>query len=430
MPPKVGSSIGPAPAFDFEPVSDSGPVAIVQSGETSFSEIAKRLGIDKDSLRQANPQISDPTGLKVGQQVFLPGRLASPPAETSFGFQQPPPNSLSPSGPPILAKGDPLAKAMVQMHLADGAPQSQTAFKSPVLPEQQIVVQTLGGAAPVVAGPVTPNSQPVQFTSKTALASNQQLENLARDPGEAHVAWKHLTEPERKEVLAKMEARYGKPFVQQFLEVVKKGTAQVETQNYQPGSGPSSERLRVLGYHLAWKVVGNAGVENEFWVHPSGKTIQRDVSTWTQGAAQPVKPAKGNAVPEQSQPPGNVESVDPSSELEDKQDQAESVLNRLQDNINQIESLLKSNPVPWEQVKQKFMRCNDLQGHLKALGASSSDPAAASTLDMSQVDEYFYEEQDTANQQLLDLRTKADDLNSNFEDLMQQPSVVEPGDAQ
>jgi murein DD-endopeptidase MepM/ murein hydrolase activator NlpD len=429
-PPKVGSSIGPAPAFNFEPVSDSTPVAIVQLGETSFSEIAKRLGIDKDSLREANPQISDPTGLKVGQQVFLPGRVAPPP-EASFGFQQPPSNSLSQSSPPILAKGDPLAKAMVQMHLADGAPQSQTAFRAPVQPDKQIVVQTLGGGAePVVAGPVTPNSQPVQFTSKTALASNQQLENLARDPGEAHVAWKQLTEPERKEVLAKMEARYGKPFVQQFLEVVKKGTAQVETQNYQPGSGPSPERLRVLGYHLAWKVVGNASIENEFWVHPSGKTVQRDVSTWTQGTVQPAKPAKSDAVPDQSQTSGNVESADPSAELEDKQEKAESVLNRLQDNTNQLESLLKSNPVPWEQVKEKFMRCNDLQGQLKALGASSSDPAAASTLDMSQVDEYFYEEQDTANQQLLDLRTKADDLNSNFEDLMQQPSVVEPGDAE
>jgi hypothetical protein len=158
-------------------------------------------------------------------------------------------------------------------------------------------------------------------------------------------------------------------------------------------------------------------------VHPSGKTVQRDVSTWTSGSSQPGKTAQKDSVPDETVEPGDVDSVDPSSELEDKQEKAERVLNRLQDNISQIQNLLKSNPVPWDQVKQKFMQCNSLQGQLKALGASADNPDV--NLDMGEVDENFYAERDTADQQLLDLRTKADDMNSSFEDLMQQPSVVE-----
>lgn len=429
-PPKLGSTIGPAPAFDFDHGSER-PVATVQLGETSLSDIARRLGIDKDGLQQANPQISNPTSLKVGQQVQLPPRHTSPaPIESDAGPQILPSNSVSQSGPPVLAKGDPLAKASAQMRLAEGAlplqnsvqNSVQTSFKAPITTGQQVEklaqVQT-----PIAAG-----AQPVQFTSKSALASNQRLETLARDPGEAHAAWKNLSGDERKVVLEKMETRYGKDFVQQFVEVAKKGKAQPGTQNYQPGTGPGPDRLRVLGYHLAWKVLGNAGVESEFWVHPSGKTIQRDVSTWTPGASQAPANPKSGSVPENAPPADGVDGPDSTSEVEDKQEKAESVLNRLQDNISQIENLLKSNPVPWEQVKQKFVRCNDLQGQLKELGAASDDPAASPTLDMTQVDEYFYDERDTANQQLLDLRTKAGDMNPDFESLMQQATVLGPED--
>jgi len=49
---------------------------------------------------------------------------------------------------------------------------------------------------------------------------------------------------------------------------------------------------------------------------------------------------------------------------------------------------------------------------------------------MSDVDENFNGRTDKANQQLLDLRTKAGEMNPNFEDLMRQPSVVDPNDSE
>ena len=65
---------------------------------------------------------------------------------------------------------------------------------------------------------------------------------------------------------------------------------------------------------------------------------------------------------------------------------------------------------------------------MKDLGVSSDDPAKS--LDMSDVDENFNEERDKADQQLLDLRTKADEMNPNFEELMQQPTVMDPDDSE
>ncbi len=399
-PPNVGSTIGPASTFDLGPLSDSSPVATVRLGESSLSDVAHRLGIDKNSLQQANPQISDPASLKVGQQVFLPvGQANTGTPEGDLSSQQLLSNPSSQSGQPVLSRGDPLAKAMVQMRLADSAPPP-------------------GGGAPLGGGP------PIQFTSKTALAAEKRLTNLAQDPGEAHTAWKHLTEPERKEVLSKMEARYGKAFVQEFLETEKKGTAKNETQNYQPGTGPSPEKLKAMGYHLGWKVLGNATDEIEFWVHPSGKAVQRDVSSSTSGSSSGPN-SKSPTAPDKTTGPDDVDSVGPSTEVEDKQDKAEKVLNRLQDNINQIQDLLKSSPVPWDKVKEKFVRSNELQSQLKAL---SGDPE--NSLDMSDVDENFYDESATADQQLFDLRGKAGEMNPDFEALMQQPTVMDPEDSE
>jgi hypothetical protein len=195
----------------------------------------------------------------------------------------------------------------------------------------------------------------------------------------------------------------------------------METQNYQPGTGPSPGELTAKGYRLGWKVRGNAGIEVENWVHPSGKSIQRDVSTWKPGAAQPGEQPEGHA--------GEVQSVDlPPSRLDpliDKQEKAEVLLSRLQDNNNQIRDLLNSHPVPWDEVKQRFTESNDLQAELKELGASSDDPSAAPTLDMDDVDENFYQQLDAARQDLLDLRVDADNQNPDFETLMQQPTIVD-----
>jgi len=51
---------------------------------------------------------------------------------------------------------------------------------------------------------------------------------------------------QRKEFLSKNGRATARVFVQQFLETRKKGTAKVETQNYQPGTGPSPEKLKAM----------------------------------------------------------------------------------------------------------------------------------------------------------------------------------------
>src|SRR3989304_3636917 len=58
--------------------------ATVRSGERSLSDVARRIGVSEDALRQANPQISNPANLSAGQAINLPtANQASPtPAQT------------------------------------------------------------------------------------------------------------------------------------------------------------------------------------------------------------------------------------------------------------------------------------------------------------------------------------------------------------
>src|SRR6185369_11905940 len=119
----------------------------------------------------------------------------------------------------------------------------------------------------------------------------QWLGDLARDPGEAHQAWKNLSATDRSTVLNAMENRYGKEFKDQFLAEVKKGKPQVEGSYYGPGLGPSPDQLKARGYKLGWIARGNAAVEVETWVHPSGKSVQRDISTWQPGGGTVKPPA-------------------------------------------------------------------------------------------------------------------------------------------
>src|SRR5215216_703430 len=118
----------------------------------------------------------------------------------------------------------------------------------------------------------------------------QQLEELARDPGEAHQAWKKLSPLEKFTVQESMRRRYGGPFAQQFLDEVKKGKPQIQTSTYEFGAGPKPEQLRAGGFRRAGvESMGNVGWEIELWVHPSGRRIRRDISPWKFGTAEPEK---------------------------------------------------------------------------------------------------------------------------------------------
>src|SRR5262245_12740272 len=53
-------------------------VATVQAGETRLADVAARIGVDEQSLLQANPQIQDPSHLKAGQDIRLPSGSKDP----------------------------------------------------------------------------------------------------------------------------------------------------------------------------------------------------------------------------------------------------------------------------------------------------------------------------------------------------------------
>jgi len=395
MAPRIDTSGAGA---TYVPGADLDDTAIdnVRLGETSLSQVAQRLGLDPDALRQANPQISDPNHLMVGQEVRLPEcRAPQGPSGADPGG-----TSASPSGPSLL--DDPMSKTMAQMQLGGGGQKS---------------AGPASGAK--YAGPPKSHQR------------EQWLGELARFPGEAHQAWKKLSSADRSAVLAKMEKRYGKAFAQQFREAAEKGKSQVDLSTY--STSPASKfptmtakQLEALGYRKAGdEVTGTSGLDIEVWVNPSGRTARLITS----------EPASGNKTDRATEsssdktPATTGPEIDgPDDPLTEKQDKAEELSSRLEDVNRQISELLSSKNVPWDEVAKKFHEANDILGDLKDLGAPSGDPTAEHTLDMDGVDENFYQRLDEMNQQLLDLRGQASEKNPDFETLMQQPYVSDPAD--
>jgi LysM repeat protein len=75
----VNNVNGPSAAGSsaFEHSNES--VATVRSGETTLSDVAHRLGLEKDTLIKANAQIKDPyQKLNVGQELQLPQPVSTP----------------------------------------------------------------------------------------------------------------------------------------------------------------------------------------------------------------------------------------------------------------------------------------------------------------------------------------------------------------
>ena len=172
----------------------------------------------------------------------------------------------------------------------------------------------------------------------------QQLEELARDPGEAHQAWKKLSPKEQNAVVDKMRRRYGEPFAQQFLDEVKKGKPQIEVSTYQFGSGPKPDQLIASGYRRAGlEFTGNVGFEIEVWVHPSGRRIRRDVSPWKFGAGESEKkPESKVKKPPIVEPP----IVDPP--VDEKPYEAMELLADLLDRNKELKKLCTPEPEPFQ----------------------------------------------------------------------------------
>ena len=139
-----------------------------------------------------------------------------------------------------------------------------------------------------------------------------------------------------------MRQRYGGPFAEQFLDVVKKGKPNIETLYYQPGVGPNSETLIARGYRRAgFEVTGTAAIEVEIWVHPSGSTIRRDISTYKFGAADAEKkPKTEKKKPETKKKTPPI--VDPP--IDDKPYEAMELLAELQSRNSELLDLCASDP--------------------------------------------------------------------------------------
>jgi hypothetical protein len=251
----------------------------------------------------------------------------------------------------------------------------------------------------------------------------QQLEELARDPGEAHQVWKRLSQMERIAVAERMRRRYGGPFAQQFLDTAEKGKPQIETQNYQPGSGPTPEQLIARGYRRGWSVLGNAGVEVEYWVHPSGRRIQRDISTWKPGAAEPEKSPKT----EVKKPPTKKPPIVDKPPLNEKQLKALKLLDQMQEANNKLQDLVDSDPIPWEKVRCEYWHFQDADKELRQLsvGPDNPDPNFPSFSYMDDVDPDFSEEFYEANNEYQELADRFRDLDPNF---ASGPVECGPGD--
>jgi len=131
----------------------------------------------------------------------------------------------------------------------------------------------------------------------------QQIDEMARDPAEAHRKWKKLSGPERLAVLVRMEKRYGASFSEQFLAEAIKGKPQISQHHFGRGVGPKPDELIARGFRHGWNQFIAVDMENEWWVHPSGRKISRDISTWKPGETQPERAKPDEEQPEIQKPP-------------------------------------------------------------------------------------------------------------------------------
>jgi LysM domain-containing protein len=97
------------------------PVATVRQGETTLAQLATRLNVGLEALKQSNPQLQDINGLKPGQDINLP-KGSGPPSisgtDETQGQAQGSNSGAATQGPPQL--GDPLLKSMMQLKLNQG----------------------------------------------------------------------------------------------------------------------------------------------------------------------------------------------------------------------------------------------------------------------------------------------------------------------
>jgi hypothetical protein len=118
-------------------------------------------------------------------------------------------------------------------------------------------------------------------SGKPAAKAEARLADLAKDPGKAHQAWKRLSAEDRATVLENMTQRYGTTFANRFRDIAEQGKPDLTLYYQQPGTGPMREQLKASGWRfMEMEITGSAAFDVEIWVHPTGRTRRRDVSTY------------------------------------------------------------------------------------------------------------------------------------------------------
>jgi Domain of unknown function (DUF4157) len=141
---------------------------------------------------------------------------------------------------------------------------------------------------------------------KTETASDARLQALAENPWQAHQAWAQLNEVERTSVVIRMNARYGQDFANSFRWYTKNPK---QRRLYTEGSNVSyrtPDWFKGHGYQL--RTISQGSVRDQvlqFWVHPSGHSIDQVVDKSTG-----VSKGPGPQVPPERVPPPEPPEVD------------------------------------------------------------------------------------------------------------------------
>jgi LysM repeat protein len=376
MGPRIDGT-SPAGAYNYGSDSPDAPTATVRLGETSLAQVAQRLGLDPNALQQANPKITDPSKLTVGQELRLPVSAA------------PPSTDSEPAQPPSLISGpapDPMAKVMAQMQLGgisqpSAAPSPAVTFKSPVDTKEK--------------------------------QQDRRLTELGSRPDWAHEAWKNLSAGDRLTVLARMNSRYGNAFAQQFLESQQNGSWKKSSQAVY-SSDPTSklptatpDQLKARGYRLAGE-----DPRGEVWVRPTGDVIIRNTDTWKFGDhSQDPKGTPPPGGPSSTKKPQTPPKIDDGGTPPpvSPEDRAWNLVGKMQQGIDDLAGLLNQKPVPWDKVHQKVSQIQDAEKSLDKLvyplDANATPP---------DLDEDFHDQAQAAKDKFRELYDKAYDANPDF----------------
>lgn len=199
--------------------------------------------------------------------------------------------------------------------------------------------------------------------AKAKARRDKQIEELVRDPADAHKAWSGLKQTERDTVTERMRLRYGDAFAQEFLDVVKKGKPQFDVVYYQPGVGPTREQLLARGYRRAGsEITGNAGIDVEIWVHPTGKTVRRDVSTWkfptSEGGEKPGTKSDSKAEKPPAKKPRIVDPPEPPAKTTSRHEEALDFLDDMKKWNTALQSLCEANPFDLKAAEDAMIEAN------------------------------------------------------------------------